>query len=121
MERQKQLGMVRAGPRDALAQWDEAVAAARQHAAVASGQIKLARQLARRRQRYGLLVEAARADRAGVGAAVTGIKRDNTEMLARTLSARLTRGMSGGSPCRRDAHSQTGGERQQRPPGDDNV
>src|SRR5260370_5389398 len=56
-----------------------------------------------------------------MGAAVTGIERDNREMLARILSAGLSRGMSGASPCRRDAHSQTGGKRQQRPPGDDDV
>src|SRR5260370_21790713 len=121
MERQKQLGMVRAGPRDALAQWDEAVAAPRQHAAVAPGQIKLACQLARRRQRYILLVEAARADRAGVGAAVTGIERDNAAMLARILPAGLSRGMSSVSPCRRHAHAQTPRKRPQRPPSHDNV
>src|SRR5712692_8666437 len=114
MDRQKQLGMVRAGPRDALAQWDEAVAAPRQYAAVASGQIEVARQLARHRQGYVFLVEPVRADRAGIGAAVTGIERDNTEMLARILPDAFAREMGSGSPCRRDACGQAGGKRQQR-------
>jgi hypothetical protein len=77
VDRDEEVGLVRARPADAVLELHEIVAGARQHGLHAGLGIDAVRELLRDRERDRLLARAALADRARVLAAVPGVDRDD--------------------------------------------
>jgi hypothetical protein len=111
VDREKQVGAGGARARDPLGQRHELVLGARQLDADAPARAELARELVRGRKHNVLLVCAARADAAGIDAAMAGIEHDERRGAARPVRVGKRR-----SPWRHAGAERQPAESQEMPP-----